>query len=146
MGEPEPEEIIEIDEDGTVHAPLTKAQLRERIKDLEEALLAEAEAWQTAGDDAKGCFARAARCAHIAGKGDEEDRHYHGDELRARSRQQQLAGKGDPSRCLGCGGPWPCHRGCVSGDPLAGKDRATLPGGDEDTSDAQKPGSPRGNC
>ena len=32
-----------------------------------------------------------------------------------------LARKGDPLRCLRCGGPWPCHSGCVSGDPLAGE-------------------------
>ena len=35
---PEPEEIIEIDEDGVVHAPETKAQLRARIKTLENRL------------------------------------------------------------------------------------------------------------
>ena len=38
VAEPDEEEIIEIDEDGVVSAPETKAQLRTRVKALEKAL------------------------------------------------------------------------------------------------------------
>ena len=32
-----------------------------------------------------------------------------------------LAREGDALVCSRCGGSWPCHSGCVSGDPLARK-------------------------
>lgn len=41
------------------------------------------------------------------------------------TRCSALAGEGDKPdgyTCSCCGGPWPCHGGCVSGDPLAGEE------------------------
>jgi len=46
----EPEEIIEIDEDGVVHAPETKVQLHAHIKELEKDAEREARIWREAAE------------------------------------------------------------------------------------------------